>query len=164
MGGEGRHDMKTDAAKLFGRIRDLRRIFAPVLVVLPLASCGDGVDLPPATPLEVVIESGDAQIAEVGDTLPQPVIAQVFEPGGRLSLRGIWVQLVDGGGAVVGNFGSGSGEGAILGSPTLGTISVQWILTDEAGPQRLRFFALALYGDTVEAFATAEATTPEPGL
>lgn len=55
-----------------------------------------------------------------------------------------------------------SGEGAVLRSRTLGTVSVEWTLDEEAGTQRLRFFTLELYGDTVEAFATAEALPAVP--
>lgn len=139
------------------------RASALVLALLAAAACDDAVDLPPATALEVVIESGDEQTAAAGDTLPQSVVAKVLQPAGGVSLRGIWVQLVDGGMVELGG-ARAAGEGAALKSPTLGTISVTWILSEEVGTQRLRFFALELYGDTVEAFATAEATTADPDL
>lgn len=159
--------MKNDAARLFGPTRDAlpmqRRVLALVLVLLPVAACDDGVDLPPATPLEVVIESGDDQTAAAGDTLPLGVVAKVLRPDGEVSLRGIWVELVGEGTVELGG-ARATGEGAALKSPTLGTISVTWILGEEVGSQRLRFFTLELYGDTVEALATAEATTADPGL
>lgn len=156
--------MRRGAAKGFGRIRVRLpgHVTALLLILVSAAACGDVTDPPPATPLEIVVESGDEQAAEVGDTLPEPVVATVFLPDGRMSQRSIWVHLVDGGHVDLGG-ARASGEGAVLRSRTSGTVSVEWTLAEEAGTQRLQFFTLELYGGTVEAFATAEALTEAPG-
>lgn len=155
--------MTDNVGKLLGRtLEPPLRYLLPLLVVLgPAAACEDVTDPPPATPLEIVIESGDEQVGEAGDTLPEPLVAKVIRPDGSISQRGMWVELVDGGGADLGT-ARGSGEGVVLKSPTLGTISVGWVLSGAVGTQRLRLFALELYGDTVDAFATAEAAAPDP--
>lgn len=155
--------MTVNVGKLWGRtLEPAIRCLVPLLVVLGSATaCEEGTDLPPAIPLEIVIESGDEQVGAAGDTLPEPVVAKVIRPEGLISQRGIWVELVDGGHADLGSV-RGSGEGVVLKSPTLGTISVGWVLSDEVGTQRLRFFTLELYGDTVEALATAESTALDP--
>lgn len=156
--------MASYATRALGRARDGRpaRIFPLVLLLVPAVGCDDAVDLPAATPLEIVIESGDGQVAPAGDTLPQSVVAKVLGPDGAVNLRGIWVELVDGGSVDLGGL-RGSGQGVVLRSPTSGTVAVEWVLSEEVGTQTLRFFALELYGDTVEARASAEATTPDPG-
>lgn len=151
--------MSDSAAKICDRMggRLPRCMFAWILMLASVGACDDATDLPPATPLEVVIESGDEQIAEAGDTLPEPVVATVLRPDGEVSLRSIWVELRGGGALDLGGI-RGSGDHVVLRSKTLGTISVEWALSENVGTQRLRFFTLELYGDTVEAFATAEAT------
>lgn len=125
-----------------------------VLSSLTMA-CDDATGVPPSWPFEVVIESGDGQVAAAGDTLPEPVVARLVRPDGTTRLRHVQVELVDGGFADLGAT-RGAGEGTVLGSSTLGTASVTWVLPEEVGTQRLRFFALKLNGDTVEGFATAE--------
>lgn len=129
-----------------------------VLSVLTMA-CDDATGVPPFRPFEVVIESGDGQVAAAGDTLPESVVARLVQPDGTTRLRDVQVQLVDGGFADLGPT-RGAGVGTVLGSSTPGMATVTWVLPDEVGTHRLRFFALQLNGDTVEGFATAEAEEP----
>ena len=132
-----------------------------VTLLTAVAACGDATDLPPATPVEIVVESGDEQTGPAGDTLPQPLVVTVLQENGEISLRPIYVELVDGGSAELGS-ARGSGEGVVLKAPGLGSASVEWILDDDVGTQSIRFFTLMLYGDTVDVLATAEATPPDP--
>lgn len=135
-----------------------KHVLALGLVSALVTACDDPVG-PISWPFEVVIESGDDQVAAVGDTLPEPVVARLVRPDGTTRLRPVEVELVDGGFADLG-VTRGSGEGTILGSGTPGMASVTWVLPDEVGTHRLRFYAVQLNGDTVEGFATAEARAP----
>lgn len=138
----------------------LKHVLALAVLSALTTACDDATGVPPFRPFEVVIESGDAQIAAAGDTLPEPVVARLVRPDGTTRLRKVQIQLVDGGYADAGAT-RGSGEGTVLSSSPLGMASVTWALPEDVGTHRLRFFAVQLNGDTVEGFATAEAEAPD---
>lgn len=121
-------------------------------LTLAVAACGDdGGTAPEESDPVVATQSGDAQSADPGETLPAPIVARVTRDGSALSGQTVAWSVTAGGGAV---------------SPTTSTTdangdaSTTWTLGPTAGGNALEASVTGATGSPLTFTATADAPPP----